>query len=411
MSQNSAVGCESLSLKKLWVARSETPGVPLWGMSMEKPRPDSVTAGGDLRADVVQVLLERSAAIVNDSVAIFPFNGPTPLETEYCEHLGRLLLQLLALGIEGGLSSRLEGMGELQRLASERSLSPDVLFSFAYLTERTVMDELALHPALGATSDSWPLVTQTVRRASFDLLAAYTERVQIDTPVPTITDRLTTLYSRAMMDLVLCAEVQRAERFSFSIALIVFDVDRLSEINTNHGYGVGDRLLERLGILIRKYFRQHDWVFRHGEDSIAVLLCQASSEDALLLASKVVAMVEQRLGFKDHKTDSRVHVTVSAAVVTGQGSIGEPFDAERMLIEADATMRRAKSLGRNRIEFSAILPAALSVESAARYLQCSAAVVQKLIADGTLKTTGSGQNLRIHKLAVEDYRRASGGLQ
>lgn len=374
---------------------------------MENPlqQQDGVTSS-DVRADVVQVLLERSAAIVNDSVAIFPFNGPTPLETEYCERLGRLLLQLLALSIEGRLTPRLEGIGELQRLASERSLTPDVLFSFAYLTERTVLDELALHPSLGATSDSWALVAQTVRRASFDLLAAYAERVQLDTPVPTMTDRLTTLYSRAMMDLVLSTEVQRAERFSFPIALIVFDVDRLSEINTNHGFGVGDRLLERLGILIRKYFRQNDWVFRHGEDSIAVLLCQASPEDVLELATRVVAMVEQRLGFKDHKTDGRVHVTVSAAVVTGRGSFGEPFDAERMLIEADVTMRRAKSLGRNRVESIALLPAALSVQGAARYLQCSAAVVQRLIADGTLKTTGTGQDLRIHKLAVEDYRRA-----
>lgn len=373
---------------------------------MEKPLPDSVTVGSDVRADVVQVLLERSSAIVNDSVAIFPFNGPTPLETEYCERLGRLLLQLLALSIEGRLTSRLEGIGELQRLAYERGLPPEVLFSFAYLTERTVMDELALHPMLGATTDPWPLVAQTVRRASFDLLAAYTERVQLDTPVPTITDRLTTLYSRAMMDLVLSTEVQRAERFSFPISLIVFDVDRLSEINTNHGYGVGDRLLERLGILIRKYFRQNDWVFRHGEDSIAVLLCQVPSDEVLLLAARVVAMVEQRLGFKDHRTDSRVHVTVSAAVVTGHGSFGEPFDAERMLIDADMTMRRAKSLGRNRIEATTIHPAALSVQGAARYLQCSAAVVQRLIADGTLKTTGNGQDLRIQKLEVEDYRRA-----
>ncbi len=96
------------------------------------------------------------------------------------------------------------------------------------------------------------------------------------TASPTITDKLTTLYSRAMMDVVLSTEVQRAERFSFPMALMVFDVDQLSEINRRHGYGVGDRLLERLGILIRNFFRQNDWVFRHGEDSIAVLLCQVA---------------------------------------------------------------------------------------------------------------------------------------
>ena len=58
----------------------------------------------------------------------------------------------------------------------------------------------------------------------------------------------------------------------YAVSLILFDVDRLSEINQQHGYGVGDKVLERLGILIRQYFRQHDWVARHSEDSIAVLL-------------------------------------------------------------------------------------------------------------------------------------------
>src|SRR5436309_7230788 len=153
-----------------------------------------------------------------------------------------------------------------------------------------------------------------------------------------------------MMDIVLSSEVQRAERFSFPIALAVFDVDRLSELNQNYGYGVGDRLLERLGILIRRFFRQHDWVFRHGEDSIAVLLCHVGAEDALFLSSRVVVMVEQRLGFKDHRTDERVKVTVSAAVVNGLGSAGDPFDAERLVFDAEAAMTRAKSLGGNRME-------------------------------------------------------------
>ena len=184
-------------------------------------------------------------------------------------------------------------------------------------------------------------------------------------------------------------------------------MDRLSALNQNYGYGVGDRLLERLGILIRKFFRQHDWVCRHGEDSIAVLLCQVAAEDAFFLTARVVAMVEQRLGFKDHNTDERVKVTVSAALVTGLGSLGEPFDAERLLLEADAAIKRAKSLGRNRVEIATLAPSSLSVQNAARYLQCTPAIVQKLIAEGKLKATGTGAALRIPKLAIEDYRNAN----
>src|SRR6185295_3936264 len=99
-------------------------------------------------------------------------------------------------------------------------------------------------------------------------------------------------------------------------SLILFDVDKLSSINKDHGYGVGDRILERLGILIRTYFRQHDWVGRHSEDSIAVLLVRTDAGHAKDLAERVRATVEERLGFTDHRTDSMVIVTVTAAVLS-----------------------------------------------------------------------------------------------
>ena len=67
-------------------------------------------------------------------------------------------------------------------------------------------------------------------------------------------------------------KLERSGRFGSAVSLILFDVDRLSAINQEHGYGVGDKILERLGILIRQYFRQLDWVARHSEDSFAVLL-------------------------------------------------------------------------------------------------------------------------------------------
>ena len=363
-------------------------------------------AATDVRVEITRVLSERSDAIVSDSVAMFPYSGPMPLETDYCERLGRRLLQIFGASIDGRLAAEPDNLSDLQRLISDRNLPVQRLLNFVYLMERSVLDELALDAQIGATSVRWLIVSQAVRKASFDLMAAYFELAQHEHASPTITDKLTTLYSRAMMDVVLSTEVQRAERFSFPMALIVFDVDRLSEINRLHGYGVGDRLLERLGILIRKFFRQNDWVFRHGEDSIAVLLCQVGADDAFFLASRVVAMVEQRLGFKDHNTDDRVPVTVSAAMIAGQGSLGEPFDAERLLVEADAALKRAKSLGRNRVERATIAPTSLSVQNAAHYLQCSPTMVQRLIAEGKLKTTGTGTALRIQKLAIEDYRSA-----
>src|SRR5258705_127554 len=117
----------------------------------------------------------------------------------------------------------------------------------------------------GFAEEPWPLVAQLVRRGSFDLLGAYIERIQLEPSEAAIMDRLTTLYTRPMLEAVLAKEVDRAGRFGYPLSLILFDVDHLSVINKQHGYGVGDKILERLGIPIRKYLRQLDWVSRHSE--------------------------------------------------------------------------------------------------------------------------------------------------
>ena len=249
--------------------------------------------GPDLREDVVRVLVDRADVIINDSIALFPFSAPQPLDADYCGRLGQLLIQLLSTAVQDGrLDSRAGSVIDLHRLVAERGLPVDGLFNFVYLTERSALDELSLNERIGSTSEAWALAAQLVRRASFDLLAAFADRIQQEPTVAAIKDRLTTLYTRAMMDAVLGTVLQRAERGEWPIALIILDIDRLSEINKMHGYGVGDRILERMGIQMRKYFRQEDWVFRHSDDSIAVLLAETTGADAMDLAQRVLRMVE-----------------------------------------------------------------------------------------------------------------------
>src|SRR5437667_252208 len=226
----------------------------------------------DLRQQVSAIVLERVDVVTADTVAIFPYSGAETLDAEYCHKLGRLLAELLALVIRDGRIDPLGGfVQDLHRVVLERALSMERLFTFAYLTERTTLDELALSETIGPTTEPWPLVAQLVRRASFDLLGAYAGRAQLEPGDAAIIDKLTTLHTRPMLDAVLAKEIERAGRFGSAFSLILFDVDRLSAIN-QHGYGVGDKVLERLGILIRQYFRHHDWVARYAEDSIAVLL-------------------------------------------------------------------------------------------------------------------------------------------
>ncbi len=305
----------------------------------------------DLRQQIAVVLTTRADAVTADTVAIFPYSGAETLDSEYSFRLGRLLTEVLAFAIrDGRLDPRGRFVADLHQIVLERSLSMERLFTLAYLTERTALDELALDDALGATSEPWPQVAQLLRRASFDLLAAYAERMQLEPSEASIVDKLTTLHTRPLFDAVLAKEVERASRFGYALSLILFDVDRLAAINEEHGYGVGDRILERLGILMRQYFRQHDWVARHSEDSIAVLLLRTDSNDATELAERVRTTVAERLGFTDHRTDRPVAVTVSAAVINIDVAVRDVIDPVRLMADAETTVERAKQNGGNRVE-------------------------------------------------------------
>ena len=363
----------------------------------------------DLRDEVARLLLARMEVIVSDSITLVPFSAPQPLDSEYCARLVAALVQLLAAAVREGRMDGHSGLiVDLNRLVAERALTSEGLFNFAYVTERAVLDELSLNERAGTTTESWPLTSQLVRRASFDVLAAFSDRAQQESTLASVTDPLTTLHTRAMMEAVLVTVLQRAERGHWPISLIVFDIDQLSHINQSYGSGVGDRILERMGIQMRKYFRQEDWVFRHGDDSIAVLLAETGTADAMALARRVLDMVDERLRFRDHRTESRVQVTVTAAVVGAQFVTGEPVDPDRMIFEAENALERAKRQGRGNVEYVDVTPRAVSLDIAARYLDCSPEAVQRLLDDGVLKGTATDP-VMITRESVEEFRRAAPG--
>ncbi|HXG55733.1 MAG TPA: diguanylate cyclase [Vicinamibacterales bacterium] len=264
-----------------------------------------------------------------------------------------------------------------------------------------MLDELALDEVIGATSEPWPLVAHAVRSAAFEIVAAYSER---EGGRACVRDPLTTLISTAVFRLALEQETARANRYEHGISVLLFDVDNLSEVNKGQGYGAGDRLLERLGILARRFFRNHDWVARYGEDAIAVLLPETALDQAAILATRFREMVYQRLQLSDHKTDTLVRVTVSAAAV-GSDLVQADMDAGYVIAEAEAAVLRGKLDGGNRTERVALAPTSVTILSAATLLGISAKDVVNLMRGGVLRASRRGRRFHIDRAHIEEYKR------
>jgi diguanylate cyclase (GGDEF)-like protein len=357
--------------------------------------------GSPLRWRLSDLIVDRADVIVADSVAIFPLSSPYRLESSFCVRLCAVFVHMVADAVraDGSIDPRNPDVAEFIKVAGERALPPDQVITLAYLVLSTILDEVASDPALGASSYAWPQIAQAIRRSVFDVLGAWGTRA-IDSPsILAITDQLTTLHTRPMLDVVLVKECHRAERFEHWLSMILIDVDKLSDINRTHGYGVGDRVLERMGILLRTYFRLDDWVARYGADEVAVLLPDTSPTHALELADRTRTMVHDRLTLRDHRSEHRASVTVSVAVVSARALEGEPIDPKEFVSEAEAALERAKSSGRNCVEQVEVATRLISVEEAARTLGLDAAGIQRLVGAGTLKHV-AGRHARLERAAV-----------
>ncbi|HEX6163071.1 MAG TPA: diguanylate cyclase [Vicinamibacterales bacterium] len=357
----------------------------------------------ELRQHIAEQLRARRDVIVADTVATFPLTADSRrLDASYCVRLGNVSTRLLAEAIvDGRIDARGSGISELAGLINDREVSPDQFFSFVHIAMNTTIDELSIDERAGVSTELWPQTAQIVRRAAFDLLGAWTTRLMYMPQHGAIEDSLTTLHTRPVLEAVLPKECCRAERFEHWLTLMLIDIDNLSAINKAYGYGVGDRILERMGILLRTYFREHDWVARYDEDCIAVLLPETNPADALTLAERTRTMVEDRLTFRDYRTEQRIVVTVSVAVTSARALEGEPIDHEKLSTEVAAALDRAKGGGRNRVVQVELKPRLISVEDAAAMLRTDLKGIEKLVADGKLDPVTAGRHVRLEREAVE----------
>ena len=312
---------------------------------------DDTGAAGEVRSRTSALIRERHTTLAGDIAAVISTLTSNLPEDDW-RGCAELLPALFATALDGApLDPAGAAMRDLGRCSPR--LTTRELFDAVHHAERIILDEVALDADLGATSEPWALVAHVIRRATLDILRALAEQMAGRAVPIAVRDPLTTLIVGPVFDLALSQEIERAQRYKQPLAMLLFDFDNLSLMNREHGRRVGDRLLERTGILARQFFRTHDWVARRGGDAIAVLLPQATVEQAERLALGFSDAVRQRLVMHDQDTGVSQVVTVSAAAV-GTGRVTGDLDAATVIAAAEEAVVRARQSGRiERVAFAA----------------------------------------------------------
>ena len=158
-----------------------------------------------------------------------------------------------------------------------------------------------------------------------------------------VTDELTRLYNSRYffrrLDMLAATYSNSGDR----VSCIMLDVDDFKHVNDAYGHPEGDKVLQRLGQVIRDCIRDSDIGCRYGGEEFAVILPNSGLESARAVAERV------RKTFEEQKINLRsdlVHITLSA----GAAQLREGEDPRKMLKRADEALYRAKRAGKNRTE-------------------------------------------------------------
>jgi diguanylate cyclase (GGDEF)-like protein len=152
-------------------------------------------------------------------------------------------------------------------------------------------------------------------------------------------DSLTGLHNRRLFYEFLGREIARAERYERFVSLIVFDLDDFKRINDRIGHLGGDGVLTDVADRVRGVVRATDIPCRVGGDEFAVILPEASRDDAELLADRI------GLAIRGQKIEKIGVLKISAGVAELR-----PGDtAADLFNRADEALLRAKSSGKARV--------------------------------------------------------------
>ncbi len=156
------------------------------------------------------------------------------------------------------------------------------------------------------------------------------------------TDKLTGLYNRQALDLLVNPILLDQSRKPENLSLLLLDIDHFKEINDTYGHLAGDAVLKNLARLITSRLRKTDIICRWGGEEFLMLLKGCTLDTASNMAE------ELRLAVINNPTSSQnqtLPITVSIGVAQYQ-----PEDTRDKLIgKADRALYQAKANGRNRV--------------------------------------------------------------
>ncbi len=168
-----------------------------------------------------------------------------------------------------------------------------------------------------------------------------------------IIDELTGLYNRNFLNESLKDRFEHGSIGLRKLALLMMDLDRVHEINNKFGNSAGDKVIITAADVIRNNLRAGDIAARLSGDEYAVILPDTDIGESLRVAESIRKAINAKKvyvpaipGSSDlEELNIRTSIGIAVAPIHAK-------DRDGLFLMSDEALRKAKELGRDRIEIA-----------------------------------------------------------
>ena len=145
-------------------------------------------------------------------------------------------------------------------------------------------------------------------------------------------DHLTGVHNRRSMMRFLDREIDRCNRLSSVLSVLMVDIDKFKEINDNFGHIAGDTVLRDLARILQEKLRKIDIICRYGGDEFVVLMPDTGGPQVDEIRQRIATAVRER----GDRAPVRYEVSIGAYS-------GRPSSVSEIFKSADLDMYRDKN--------------------------------------------------------------------
>lgn len=153
-------------------------------------------------------------------------------------------------------------------------------------------------------------------------------------------DRLTGLYNRHALEIIFEDLFKRLDRTPSPTCTLLLDIDYFKKFNDEFGHLLGDEILKKVALIIKKKLRASDVVCRWGGEEFLVILEQVDLSNAKIMADNIRKSIEAHAIQVDG-----LEYTVTVSVGVAQIEAGDTQDT--IIARTDKALYLSKDRGRN----------------------------------------------------------------